>query len=51
MGLSQKVNYIKIKMTCKCPKVNGVKTCGWKALGSMIDPDSDVIQTITCEGE
>ena len=37
-------------MTCKCPRVNGVKTCGWKALGSMIEPDSDVIQTIACEG-
>ena len=37
-------------MTCKCPRVNGVKTCGWKALGSMIEQDSDVIQTIACEG-
>ena len=37
MGSSQNVNCIKIKMTCKCPRVNGVKMCGWKALGSMIE--------------
>jgi len=35
-------------MTCKCPRVNGVKTCGWRLMGSTVQEDSNVIQNIQC---
>ena len=38
----------KAKMTCKCPRVNGVKTCGWTMFKSQLS--SAAIAQLTCDG-
>ena len=39
----------KIKMSCKCPRVNGVRTCGWKSFGSTID--ANFISNLACRSD
>ena len=38
----------KVKMTCKCPRINGVKTCGWTMFKSQLS--STAIAQLTCDG-
>ena len=39
----------KIKMSCKCPRVNGTRVCGWKSFGSTID--SNFISNLACRSD
>ena len=39
----------KIKMSCKCPRVNGIKTCGWKLFSSSIN--SNFISNLACRSD
>lgn len=38
----------KVKMTCKCPRINGVKTCGWTMFKSQLS--SAAITQLSCDG-
>ena len=37
----------KVKMTCKCPRINGVKTCGWTMFKSQLS--STAIAELACD--